>query len=155
MKATTVLIFLLLPLAVVNCGAPPECKDFLNMPSERQNKEFSNYSIDRQFEIFLCAMNVEPPQTQFASYIADRGESVVKPTVDRLNRSTDQADQTSLIYLLKLLSDRGYLKGRKDVIADISDVIDKMNISTLRESNLEELRRIEINSGVPPFTYIH
>ena len=52
------------------------------------------------------------------------------------------------------MSDHGLLRGRKDVIADISEVIDKMTISQVQQRSKEMLRKIEIANVIKPFTYV-
>ena len=52
------------------------------------------------------------------------------------------------------MSYRGYLKGRKDLIAEIADVVDSMKIAPIREDSQESLRKTQINSHVKATTYI-
>jgi len=153
MTTMSIMISILSVVMTASCGPPPECREFFDLTSEQQENGFKGFPIEKQLDVFLCGMKIEPPETKLARYIADQGEDVVAPTVDRLKASKSLADQSDLIYLLVELSDRGYLKGRKDVVADISNVIDTMKLDNIRNENLKRLGKIQINSGVPPFTY--
>lgn len=101
---------------------PPECGRFLELPPKQRTAEFRTYSIDRQIEMYLCAMGQEPPDSGLA---------------------------------FEVLSDRRLLHWRKDVVIEISDVIDSMTVDSIRQDSLERLKKIEINSGIKPFTYTH
>jgi hypothetical protein len=99
-------------------------------------------------------MHVEPPDMGLADLVAKRGESATPIVVQKLKTADREIDQEDLIYLLEVMSDRGLLRGRKDVIADISQVIDNMKISQVKHTSEERLKKIQINSGIKPFTYI-
>jgi hypothetical protein len=137
------------------CGErPQECTEFLDLPRQQRESQFKSYSVEKQIDMYLCARKVEPPQLGFAYDIADGGENAVPIVVQKLKATDKEIDQQDLIYVLEVMSDRGLLRGRKDVIADISDVIDKMKISQAKQSSLESLKKIEANSGIKPFTYV-
>lgn len=131
-----------------------ECRDVIDVPREQGYVKFETYPIEKQLDVYLCAMNVEPPDLGLADLIAKRGESAIPIALQRLKTAKREIDQEDIIYLLEVMSDRGLLRGRKDVISEISDVVDSMKISQSRQSSLERLKKIQINSGVKPFTYV-
>ena len=98
-------------------------------------------------------MNSEPPHSELADEIADRGPEALPFVVARMKAVKGEADQVNLIYLLEVFSERGHLIGRKDVIAEVSDTISKMRVDAVRERSEESLKKIEINSHIKPFTY--
>jgi len=98
-------------------------------------------------------MKTEPPNSSLAYDIADQGEQAIPALVNKLKGTKSEVDQEYLIYVFEVMSDRSYLRSRKDVVAEISNVIDSMKISQIRESSLESLKKIQINSGIKPFTY--
>jgi hypothetical protein len=71
-------------------------------------------------------MKNEPPDLSLASDIANRGEEANGPVLVKLKSTSNEGDQYDLIYVLEVMSERGYLRGKKDVIAQISNVIDGM-----------------------------
>jgi len=136
------------------CGErPQECTEFLELPRQQRESQFKSYSIEKQIDLYLCGMKVEPPQLGFAYAIADGGEDAVSAVVQRLKAADKEIDQEDLIYILEVMSDRGLLRGRKGVVADISHVIDNMKISQVKQRSEERLKKIEIASGIKPFTY--
>lgn len=131
-----------------------ECRDVIDVPRAQGYAKFETYPIPKQLDVYLCAMRIEPPDLGLADLIAKRGENAIPIVVQRLKSANREIDQEDMIYLLEIMSDRGLLRGRKDVIAEISDTIDSMKISQVKQSSLDRLKRIQINSGVKPFTYV-
>jgi hypothetical protein len=56
---------------------PPECRPFLNLPREQRHTEFRTYPIEKQLDVYLCAMKSEPPDLTLADDIANRGPEVI------------------------------------------------------------------------------
>ena len=139
--------------AWAGCGLPAECRDFNELPVERQHAEFRSYPIERQLDVYLCMMKNEPPGSEFANDIADRGAEAIPLVVAKMKAVKDEGGQANLIHVLEVMSYRGYLNGRKDVIAEVGDTISKMRIGANRQASEESLTRIEINSHIKPFTY--
>jgi len=52
------------------------------------------------------------------------------------------------------MSRNGHLRGRTDVVATISDVVDDMKLARIKEDSQELIKKIRINSGIKPFTYV-
>ena len=148
------ILIALLSWVFFGCGPPPECSQFFALNLEQRHRDFRSYPIDKQLDVYLCAIKVEPPDESFANDIADRGTEAIPFVVAKLKSAKSEVEQESLIHVLEVLSDRGYLRNRKDVVAEISNVIDSMRISQIRESSLESLKKIQINSGIKPFTYV-
>lgn len=136
------------------CGPPPECRPFLALARDEQVAQFRGYPAEKQLDAYLCTMRQEPPDLSFADLIADRGPDVIPPVVQRLKSTDSEGDKGNLIYLLEVMSERGYLRDRTDVVAEISQSIDTMKSPGAREEGLERLKKIQINSHIKPFTYV-
>jgi len=132
---------------------PAECRSFLELSLEQRSVEFQTYPLEKQLEIYLCAMKTEPPNSSLAYSIADRGEQAVPVVVAKLKSLKNEGDQEDVIYVLEVMSDRGYLRGKKEVISQIRDVVDAMKLDLIKNRSSERLRKIQVNSGVKPFTY--
>lgn len=148
-------IILLGCILYFGCGwLHSECQEFLDLSTQQQDSEFGKYSIEKQLDVYLCAMKVHPPYSSLARDIAQRGESAVPVIMKKMKTVRSEMEQYDLIYVLEVMSDSGSLRGRKDVVADISQVIDNMKFDVVRQRSLESLKKIEINSGIKPFTYV-
>jgi hypothetical protein len=79
---------------------------------------------------------------------------VIPLLMERLKITKSEVDQHDLIYVFEVMSRKGYLRGRTDVVAHISDVVDNMKLAPTKEDSQERLKKIQINSGVKPFTYV-
>ena len=129
------------------------CGGFSDLPYERQRAEFRTYPIEKQLDVYLCMMDSEPPHSELADEIADRGPEAIPSVVAKMKAVKGESDQTNLVYLLEFFSERGHLIGRKDVIADVSAVISNMKVDSVRQRSEESLKKIEIESHIKPFTY--
>ena len=99
-------------------------------------------------------MRQEPPSIGLAYDIADHGVTIIPLLIERLKAAKSEMDQKYLIYVFEVMSDRGYLRGRTDVVSAISDVVDRMKLAPIKEDSQELLKKIRINTGVKPFTYV-
>lgn len=146
------LVFFLMLLILRGCEQrPQECRDVIDVPREQGYAKFRSYPLEKQLEVYLCAMHVEPPDTGLADEIAERGDSAIPTVMQKLKTAEREIDQEDLIYLFEVMSDRGLLRGRKELIADITQVIDNMKISQVKQRSEERLKRIEITNGMKPF----
>jgi len=139
------LVLLLIFLIFRGCEQrPQECRDVIDVPREQGYARFRSYPLEKQLNVYLCAMHVEPPDTGLADEIAERGESAIPTVMQKLKTANREIDQEDLIYLFEVMSARGLLRGRKDVIADITLVIDNMKITQVKQRSKERLKKIEI-----------
>lgn len=146
--------------ALLSCGAAcagfsrrEVCGDFNELPRPRQHAEFRAYAPERQLDVYLCMMDREPPASEFADDIAERGPEVLPFVMARLKSAGSEAEQADIIYVLEVMSDRGDLAGRADVAAEAGEAVSKMRLKVIRETCEERLKRIQINSHLKPFTY--
>lgn len=124
-----------------------ECEDFfMKTPFEQSEARFRTYPIERQLDLYLCGMKVHPPAIGFAYIIAERGEDATPFIVAKLKSVNDEKEQDDLIYILEVMSNRGHLHGRGDIIDEIRQVVMRMRVDIIRERSLEALRKIEANS---------
>lgn len=133
-------------LQVQSCGIAPECKEFMSMPAQRRHEVFRASSIDKQLDMYRCAMNGQPADLGFAYDLADRGTESIPFIVARLRSEKDEVFQRDLIYTLEVLSDRGHLRGRKDVIDEIRVVVAAMKLEVMSKESQIMLEKIEKNS---------
>jgi hypothetical protein len=123
-----------------------ECRDFFSLPSSQGEKVFVTYDLDKQLRLYRCGMNLHPPDSSLALYIAERGESAIPALLDKLDAETDELFQYSIVRIFALMSLKGQLRNRSDVIDRIRQVVRKMKIPTFREMAQEELNKIEQKS---------
>jgi hypothetical protein len=129
----------------------PECRDFTNLSREQQRSEFQRQPVEKQLDLYLCKMSEHPSDISYADPIADRGPEVIPLVLARMRRA-DDTDKAKLLYIMEALSDRGHLRQRVDVYAELSKMVDEMNPVT-RGRCEERLKKIAINSGIKQFTY--
>ena len=149
------LVLLLMLLVLRGCAQrPQECRDVIDVPREQGYAKFRSYPLEKQLDVYLCAMHVEPPDMGLADEIAERGDSAIPTVIQKLKTAEREIDQEDLIYLFEVMSDHGLLRGRTDVIAEITQVIDNMKISQVKQRSEERLTKIERANGMKHSAYV-
>ena len=72
---------------------PQECRDVIDVPHEQGYANFRTYPLEKQLEVYLCAMHVEPPEIGLANEIAQRRDSVIPAVIQKLKASEREIDQ--------------------------------------------------------------
>jgi hypothetical protein len=146
MNACLLLIVLLCSLGLIQ-GCQPDasadCKAFDALNANQQQAEFKHYPLEQQFEIFRCGVQREPPDIGLSVYIAAGGEKNVPFLLAKLRTEKSEAVQRYIIFVFEIMSRRGYLHGRQDVIDQSEEAISKMTIPFLKESSQESLKIIK------------
>jgi hypothetical protein len=123
-----------------------ECKEFFAHPLDEHGKVISTYDLDKQLRVYRCALDRRPPESSLATYIANRGEPAIPTLLDRLEGQTDELFQYGIIDILEVMSIKGYLRDRVDVVNRVRQVVAKMKSQTFREMSEKSLTEIEKNS---------
>lgn len=91
---------------------------------EQQRDEFRSLPLEAQLEVCLLALSTEPPRTEFADYIAERGSVILPMLVAVLKTDYYERATPKIFYLIELLSQKGALCGRNDVMDVLKDRAD-------------------------------
>jgi hypothetical protein len=133
-----------------SCMGPPisaECKSFYSLSAGERERLFKTYDLEKQLDLYRCGMNRRPPDIALAIPIADRGESTIPVLLEKLEREKDEQFQYVIIDVFEVMSVKGYLRNKSEVITRIRQVVTKMRISILRDMALKDLEQIERNSA--------
>lgn len=150
LRKTTIAVCLLSSLGGTGCPPPAmstECRDFFLRPASEREKLFPTYDLDKQLELYRCGMNRRPPDSSLPLFIAERGEGVIPTLLDKLEVEKDELFQYGIIDIFEVMSVKGYLRERRDVVDRIRRVVAKMKVSTFREMAEKDLSKIEQNSA--------
>ena len=144
-RSAVFITFLLycLCLACNSSSMSNECREFFSLPASQREKLFITYSLDDQLSIYRCGMNRRPPDTYLANYIADRGEAAIPVLLTKLEIDKDELTQLAIVNIFEMMSVKGHLRNRADVISRIRQVVTRMQVSVLRGRAEESLTRIE------------
>jgi hypothetical protein len=130
----------------MQCGSdtPPEYRKLFRLPTDQQQlEEFKKYPLEQQIEIYLYAMQREPPSTQFARFLASNGKKVIPLLLKRLKEEKRDDVKVDLIRVLAdMHTDHCSLKDEKEVIETISVVISGMRDPLYKEWSERELKKI-------------
>ena len=126
---------------------PNECKEFFSLSLDQRGDVFPSYPLDKQLRIYRCGLDRRPPATHLAVYIADKGEPAIPALLEKLEGEKDELFQYGIIDVFQVMSVKGYLRSRSDVLKRIRQVVSQMKISTFREMSEKALTEIEHNSA--------
>ena len=91
-------------------------------------------------------MDRRPPTTVYSIYIAERGEPAIPFLLERLESEKNELSQYAIIDIFEVMSIKGYLRNRSDVVSRIRQVVSRMKISTFKEMAQKDLDEIEKNN---------
>jgi hypothetical protein len=152
--ATFVLVAGLCLVGSCSSGLAPDCEAFLALSSSERQSALEKSALDKQIDLCLCAMKQEPPDLGLARQISARGAEAIPLLLEKLKSAKSEVDQHDLIYIFELMSREGLLRGKPDVVSAIADVVDVMKVEPVRKDTADRLKKIQINSGITPFTRI-
>lgn len=133
----------------IGCPAPPmstECRTFFSRPASERETLFRTYDLEKQLDFYRCGMNRRPPASSLSLLIAERGEAAIPILMEKLETEKDELFQYAIIDIFEVMSVKGYLRARTDVINRIRQVVARMKISTFREMAQKDLEQIEKNT---------
>lgn len=151
-----ILCYLALVIALSSClvltgcpstDMPVECRAFFSMPASQREKDFRTYDLDKQLNLYRCGMNRRPPASSLSLLIAERGEPIVPALLQKLEGEKEELFQYAIIDVFEVMSVKGQLRGRKDVVGRIRQVVANMKYSTFREMAERDLEEIEKNTS--------
>ena len=153
-KALLLVFGLILSWLVSGCSLrsySPECWDFTSLTIEQQREIFGKQPVEKQLNLYLCKMSQQPADSSYAEPIADHGPGIIPTVIEKMKKVND-TEKAKLLYIMEVMSQRGYLMQRVDVYAQLSQMVSEMDDVT-RQRCEEMLKKIAINSGIKQFTY--
>lgn len=142
---------LLLGLGCRSRAYTSQCWNFTSLPVEQQRSEFRARPLDEQLDLYLCKMSQHPADSSYADPIAEHGSDAIQTVIAKM-RAVNDPEKDHLLYILEVMSQRGFLRKRVDVYAELSEIISGMRDIT-RQRSEERLKKIAINSRIRQFTY--
>lgn len=131
MKRLKLVVLLAAAMCGAGCGGglTAECGRYCSLSLERRHAEFRAQPLEKQLDIIhVCRHesacrggDSDPADKEIIDLVAERGESAVPLLVERLREETDEERQSELIAIFRSMGLKGYLKGRRDVAALVSE----------------------------------
>ncbi|HEU4934020.1 MAG TPA: hypothetical protein VFT48_18170 [Pyrinomonadaceae bacterium] len=155
MKNTSLRTVLTLILAVLasgwsRCGSdtPPDYKKLFYLPQEQQEERFKQFPLEKQVDIYIYAMYVEPPLTRYAGYLGGSGKKVIPVLLARLEAEESDTAKAHLIYAFHEIHQRYYsLRTQKETVDSISRVVTNMKDDYRKKQSEEYLKAIKESPG--------
>ena len=131
---------------LIQCGndTPPEYRRLFRLQTDQQQlDDLKKYSLEQQIDIYIYAMQREPPSTQFAKFLASNGKKVIPLLLIRLKEEkSEHVKVDSIRVLVDMHTDHCSLKDEKEVIETIRRVISGMRDTSYKEWAEAELKVI-------------
>ena len=154
-KNTNLRMILTLALALLAsgwsmCGSntPSEYKKLFYLTQEQQEERFKEFPLEKQIDIYIYAMYVEPPLTRYAGYLGGNGKKVLPVLLARLEAEKSDTAKAHLIYAFQEIHERHYsLRTEKTTVDSISRVVSNMKDEYRKKQSEEYLRVIKESPG--------
>jgi hypothetical protein len=140
------IIILCISTAYLASCQSSRCKNFFDLPKEQRDAEFKSYALDKQLEIYHCAMSQQPQELDYAYFIADGGEKNISTLLQKLKSERSEVDKLEIIYLFRAMSVRGQLRHKQEVINQLEKAVADFSIRPLKEQAMRDLEVIRNNS---------
>lgn len=94
---------MLLAAFLQQCGGemPPEYRKFFALPSHEQEARFKEFPLKKQVDVYVHAMYIEPPRTEYLRYLARNGKRVIPVILARLEVEKNDNVKANLISVFK------------------------------------------------------
>jgi hypothetical protein len=91
---------------------------------EQRLEEFRSLPLEAQLELCFFTMSTEPPHREYADYLAKQGSGIIPILIAVLKTDYYERVTAKIFYLIELLSQKGALCGRHDVLDVLKDRAD-------------------------------
>jgi len=89
-------------------------------------------------------MYQEPP-TDYAGDVAEGGEKIIPPLLDRLKTESSETRQDFLIHIFEELALKEHLRGRRDVADQLEHVVSVMKDTDIKRRSQQRVKVIQDN----------
>lgn len=153
MAGSSNLFRLVAPLLTLSCVAAfsclqprpsTECRRFYDLSPEQREAKLRASSIAEQVTLYECGMYQEPP-TDYAGDIAEGGEKIIPPLLDRLKTESSETRQDFLIHIFEELALKEHLRGRRDVADQLEHVVNLMKEDDIKGRSQRRLKVVQDN----------
>jgi hypothetical protein len=114
----------------------------------QQEEKFKQFPLDKQVDVYIYAMYVEPPLTRYANYLGSSGKEVLPFLLRRLELEKSDTTKAHLIYALAEIHQHYYsLSNEKQTLASVNRVISNMSDDYRKKQSQDYLRTITETPG--------
>jgi hypothetical protein len=132
------------------CGSdtPAEYRELFRLPEPQREARFKEIPIEKQVDAYTYAMYVEPPLTQFASYLASNGQKAVPSILARLEIEKSDTSKADLIDVLKEMHEHhSSLQNEEATIMSLERIISNMTNQYHKKRAEDYLKTIKNSPG--------
>ena len=121
-------------------------------PENERVRVFNSYSYSKQIDIYLEAMNGEPPLLGFATYVAANRDAILPTLLNRIRTAPDDRTRQELLYVLEKMAKFFMpLRDRDDVVKTAKEATSQIRDPLYRERAEASLKVI---LGAGPFVKV-
>jgi hypothetical protein len=132
------------------CGTQnhSEINVLLDMPMKQQEETFKQFSLEKQVDVYIEAMYVEPPQTRYASYLGSNGKNVLPFLAKRLEQEKSDTAKAYIVFAFKVIHEKYYsLSEEGQLLESIRAAIRLMKDGYRKQESNEYLSDILASPG--------
>jgi len=129
-------------------GTPTEYKELFRLPLNQQEQRFRQFPLEKQVDIYVRAMYVEPPLTRYATYVASNGKEVLPFLLARLESEKSDTAKAHLFYAFTVVHERYYsLTNENSTLRSLESVTTNMSDQYRKNQCEQYLRTIRESPG--------
>lgn len=146
---------------------PVHCKSFYKKPFYLRHAEFLNYSLQEQFEFYICGMMYMNPPDDFSYKMAEQGKKIIPFLLQHLKNEKDEFVQELTIRIIDVMNslyvdvshDDELVNTLKKTISSmqnkwnrraseeyLKEILKTTNLEKTEESPLDEKIKLKISS---------
>ena len=150
-NAVRCLFYLLLIGFSQQCGEemPTEYQALFRLPSHEREARFREFPLEKQVDVYIYAMYVEPPMTEFLRYLASNGEAAIPYLIARLETETSDTRKKNLIYVFEEMHRYHVsLSDKRKTVTTLEGIVSNMKDDYNKKKAQEALAVLKTTPGV-------
>jgi hypothetical protein len=146
---TSTAIFLLSCLLTGGCvdSHLAECKRFVELPLEQQQAKFKTYALEKQLELYHCAMKQRPPVMGYEYEISGHGEKIIPILVEKLRVEKEDDSKLELIRILQVMFRRGDVRDPQSIIEEVGRAVSSIRLYQMKLRGQEMVEDMKKKRG--------
>jgi hypothetical protein len=120
-----------------------DCGRFYDLSEPNRRAEFLSYDPEKQVDVYLCGLAIEPPDYAASEYMTEEADAVIPVLLKRLKKETNDFHKSAIVRVFFLMAVEGELRGRQDIVDQLTPEVQAIKDVDWRAACQEELEYIE------------
>lgn len=137
-------LLLLSALWLQGCASlSPQCIAFYNLDVKERKERFKTYTIEKQYDLYMCEMEREPPDLEYVDFIARGGQKNVPFLLEKLKASRSDIERRDILSIFRSMSVTGNLQCTQEVLNQLDQAVSGMFMELYKDDARESLDQVK------------